>query len=75
MREIKTVPFMFDIPDGTLELKITAKVYLNGQIQECGTEITDMGEIRKGIVAGEEYNDANAIYTLTDEAKKELGLE
>lgn len=73
--KIKTVPFMVDIPENTLELKITAKIYINGRIHECGTEITDLTEIRKGMIAGEEYDAANAMYALTDKAKKELGIE
>ena len=73
--EIKTVPFLVDIPENTLELEITAKVYLNGQIQKCSTEITDLTEIRKGMMAGEEYYAANAEFVLTDKAKKELGIE
>lgn len=72
---IKTVPFLVDIPENTLELEITAKVYINGQILKYGTEITDLTEIRKGMIAGEEYNAANAMYVLTDKAKKELGIE
>ena len=57
---IKTVPFMFDIPENTVELGVVAKIYKDGQIQTCSTEITDLAEVRKGMVAGEEYDDAHA---------------
>ena len=72
--EIKTVPFMCEIPAATVGLKMTAKVFLNGKVCECVSEV-DIEEIRKGMIVGEEYEDANAIYVLTDEAKKELGLD
>ena len=72
---IKTVPFMFDIPENTVELGVVAKIYKDGKIQTCSTEITDLAEVRKGMVAGEEYDDAHAVWCLTEEAKKELGID
>lgn len=75
MTEIKTVPFIFDIPENTIELEISAKIYQDGKIRTCCSEIRDMANIRKGIVVGEEYDDAHAIYELTDEVKKELGID
>ena len=72
--EIKTVPFMCEIPAATVELKMTAKVFLNGKLYECVSEV-DIEEVRKGMITGGEYEDANTMYTLTDEAKKELGLD
>ena len=72
--EIKTVPFMFDIPTTALELEIKAKVFLQGEVRECTTKL-DIEEIRKGMVAGEEWEDANGVWCLTEEAKKELGIE
>lgn len=74
-KKIKTVPFMVDIPENTLELVIAAKIYLDGEVRTCTTEIKDMGEIHKGMIAGEEYDEANAIYELSDELKKRLGIE
>lgn len=74
MIEIKTVPFMCDIPVTALSLELKAKVFLNGEVCECNTEI-DIEEIRKGMVAGEEWDDAHGVWCLTDDAKKELGLE
>lgn len=72
--EIKTVPFMCDIPITALSLEIKAKVFLEGEIRECNAEI-DIEEIRKGMVAGEEWDDAHATWELTDKAKKELEID
>lgn len=72
--EIKTVPFMCDIPVTALSLEIKAKVFLEGEVCECNTEI-DIEEIRKGMVAGEEWDDAHATWALTDKAKKEFGID
>lgn len=72
--EIKTVPFMCDIPVAALSLELKAKVFLNGEVNECNAEI-DIEEIRKGMVAGEEWDDAHATWVLTEKAKKELGID
>lgn len=71
MTDIKTVPFMCDIPVTALRLEIKAKVFLEGEIHECSTAI-DIEEIRKGMVAGEEWDDAHAMWMLSDEAKEEI---
>lgn len=46
-QEIKTVPFMWDIPENTLEMRIVCKIYEDGEIRTATSTIKDMGEIRK----------------------------
>ena len=63
-KEIKTMPFMYDIPENTLEMCIVCKIYEDGEIRTATSTIKDMGEIRKGMIAGAEYDEANAVYEL-----------
>lgn len=63
---IKTMPFMFDIPENTLEMRIICKIYEDGEIRTAHSTIKDMGEIRKGMIAGEEYDEAHAVYELVE---------
>lgn len=65
-QEIKTVPFMWDIPESTVELEIIAKCYIDGEIKEATSTIKDIGTIRKGMTAGEEYDEANAVYEVAE---------
>lgn len=65
-KEIKTMPFMFDIPENTLEMRIVCKIYEDGEIRTVHCTIKDMGEIRKGMIAGAEYEEANAVYELVE---------
>lgn len=64
--EIKTVPFMWDIPESTVELEMVAKCYIDGEIKKATSTIKDIGTIRKGMIAGEEYDEANAVYELVE---------
>ena len=73
--EIKTVPFITDIPQSTIGLKIEATMYVDGKVVSATMEINDADVIREGMLKGEEWEDENARYALTEEAKKELGLE
>ena len=72
--EIKTVSFITDIPQSTIALKITATVFIDGELYTAVTEINSADEIREGMLKGEEWEGENAVYTLMDEARKELGL-
>lgn len=65
-QEIKTVPFMWDIPESTVELEIIAKCYIDGEIKEATFTIKDISTIRKGMIAGEEYDEANAVYEVAE---------
>lgn len=73
MEEIKTVPFITDIPESTISLEINATIFVDGELQRATMRIDDAGTIRKQMIKGEEYEDENAVYTLTDAAKEMLG--
>ena len=72
--EIKTVPFITNIPQSTIGLKITATVFIDGELHTAVTEINSADVIREGMVKGEEWEEENTRWVLTDEARKELGL-
>ncbi len=74
MEEIKTVPFILDIPENTVALEINATIFVDGELQMATMRIDDAGTIRKQMIKGEEYEDENEVYTLTDEAKEMLGI-
>ena len=73
--EIKTVPFITDIPENTVALEINATIFKDGEIQRMTMTIDDMNTIRNQIIKGQEYEDENVVYMLTDEARKELEHE
>ena len=73
--EIKTVPFIIDIPENTVALEINATIFKDGEIQRATMTIDDMNTIRNQIIKGQEYMDENTVYMLTDEARKELEHE
>lgn len=74
-KEIKTMPFMFDIPENTLEIRIVCKIYEDGEIKTVHSTIKDMGEIRKGMIAGAEYDEANAVYELVEGVENAVGTD
>lgn len=69
--EIKTVPFMTYIPESTIALEFTAKIYVNGEVKEATMKIDDAGMIREGMIKGEEYEEENSIWSLYEEMGKE----
>lgn len=73
MEEIKTVPFITDIPQSTISLEIIATIFVDGELRVATMKIDDAGVIRKQMIKGEEYDDENAVYTLTDAAKVVFG--
>ena len=73
--KVKTVPFMIDIPEGTVSLEMKVKMLVKGEIVEAKTIIDDSASIHKNMVAGAEYDMDHAIYTLTDKALTEIGDE
>ena len=73
--KIKTVPFMWDIPENTLEMCIVCKIYEDGEIRTATSTIKDMGEIRKGMIAGAEYDEANAVYELVERGENAVGTD
>ena len=69
MEEIKTVPFITDIPESTISLEINATIFVDGELKVATLKIDDAGIIRKQMIKGQEYEDENAVYTLTDETR------
>ena len=54
MEEIKTVPFITDIPESTISLEINATIFVDGELQMATMRIDDAGTIRKQMIKGEE---------------------
>lgn len=75
MEEIKTVPFITDIPESTISLEINATIFVDGEVKVATLKIDDAGTIRKQMIKGEEYDEENMTYALTDEVKKRLGID
>lgn len=73
-QEIKTVPFITDIPESTISLEINATIFVGGELRVATMKIDDAGVIRKQMIKGEEYVDENEVYILTDKAKEQLGI-
>jgi len=74
MDEIKTVPFITDIPESTISLEINATIFVDGELKVATLKIDDAGIIRKQMIKGEEYDDEHGYWVLTEEAKEQLGI-
>lgn len=66
--DIKTVPFITNIPQSTISLKIIATIYVDGELQQAETTIDDAGDIREGMLRGDEWDDENGKYVLNEDA-------
>ena len=73
-QEIKTVPFITDIPESTISLEINATVFVDGELKVFTLKIDDAGTIRKQMIKGEEYDEEHGQWVLTDEVKELLGI-
>lgn len=73
-QEIKTVPFITDIPESTISLEINATIFVDGELKVATLKIDDAGTIRKQMIKGEEYDEEYGQWVLTDEAKEQLGI-
>lgn len=69
---IKTVPFITEIPEGTIALEIKATLFVNGKMITANTVINNAAVVQNGILRGYEYDEEHAVYKLTDEYMKEL---
>lgn len=74
MDEIKTVPFIIDIPESTIMLEINVEMLIGGEVKAATMSIADAGIIRRQMIKGEEYEDEYGQWMLTDEAKEQLGI-
>jgi hypothetical protein len=72
-KEIKTVPFLTDVPEGTISIEINVKMLVEGKIVEGKAIIDDSASIHKNMVAGAEYEWDHAVFSLTDKALTEMG--
>ena len=67
MEEIKTVPFITDIPESTISLEINATIFVDGELQRATMRIDDAGTIRKQMIKGKEYDDEKHEFTVFEE--------
>ena len=70
--DIETVPFITHIPKSAISLEINAKMYINGKIEEATMILDSADDIREGMIRGEDWEDENGTYIMTDEARKLL---
>ena len=68
--DIKTVPFIADIPINTIKLKIAATVMDEDDTFEVTTKIST-ADVREGMIAGDEWDFKNTKYVLADNIKGE----
>lgn len=67
------VPVILYIPNNTVKLTLTAKlINENDEFLEV-VSIMSLPEITDARISGEEWEDENIVYTLTDKAREELG--
>lgn len=67
------VPVILYIPNNTVKLTLTAKLIdENDEFFEVAN-IMSLPEITDARISGEEWEYENAVYTLTDKAREELG--
>ena len=70
--ECKLVPLIINVPDNTAMLTLTAKIMDDkGEIITVENTMT-LREVIEARVKGEEWEDENTIYTLTDSAREFL---
>lgn len=67
------VPAIIYIPKNCIGMEVTAKIYDGGKVEKAVSTM-DTEAVHEARIQGDEYEDENAYYTLTDKAKEELGL-
>jgi hypothetical protein len=70
--EVKTLPFITDIPENTIALEIRATILNDDSTTQLATAKLNFSQVREGFLKGDEWADDNTFYKLTDEALKEL---
>lgn len=71
--ECEQVPVILYIPNNTVKLTLTAKLIdENDEFLEV-VSVMSLPEITEARISGEEWEDENIVYTLTDKAREELG--
>lgn len=70
--QIRTVPFMTDIPEGTIALEINATIFEKGKMVNYQLQIDDSAIIHRQMLEGYQYDEEHEVrYELTDRVKKE----
>lgn len=73
--DIKTVPAVVHIPENTVKLTMIAKIIdENDDMVEVKSELK-LQDVIRAMADGEDWFPDDAVFTLTDKAKKELGIE
>lgn len=67
--DIKTVPFITNIPINTIKLEINATVIDDDETFTVQT-IISTADVREGMIAGDEWDFQNTKYCLTDYGKE-----
>ena len=70
MVKVQETRAMVYIPENSIELEITATIYVNGEVQKVA-KVLNLQETRKAIEdADENYIEDDDVFTLTDYGKK-----
>jgi len=72
--QIKTLPFITQVPENAIELTVTAVLLNDDGSKDIVVMKLNFSDIRKGFVKGEEWMDNNGNYVLTEKAKEMLGI-
>ena len=65
---IPTEYAVVELPRAALEVTITAKIYLDGEVKDVQT-VLDFDDVRKAISEGADYIQLDATFCLTDEGR------
>jgi len=69
-----TVPAIIYIPDNTIKLTITAKIMNDDDSIHEAVMTLGVAEVAGARIDGDEWEQNNAVYTLTDKAREELDI-
>jgi hypothetical protein len=70
--EVKTLPFITEIPENTIALEIRATLLDDDSTTQLATAKLNFSQVREGLLKGDEWETENTVYSLTDKALKEL---
>jgi len=72
--DIPTVPALIYIPENTVKLIVVAKIMDDDDTIREATMIMSVAEVADARIDGDEWEQNNAVYTLTDKAREELDI-
>lgn len=70
--DINTVPAIIYIPDNTYKLTVNAKLVDKNDEFYDAEMVLSLPEIQEARIRGEEWEDENTYWTLTEKAREEL---